>query len=151
MMKWNLSKKNDTWDLVDLHKEKECIGVKWFYKTKYKENGEVDKYKARLVAKGFAQEYGVDYNETFSPVARLDTIRMVLAIAAQHNWKVYQMDVKSAFLNGYLEEEVYVQQPPRYEVKGKEYKFYRLKKALYGMKQAPRAWYSKIYSYMIKK
>ena len=80
-------KKNDTWDLVDLPKEKECIGVKWVYKTKYKANGEVDKHKARLVAKGFAQEYGVDYNETFSPVARLDTIRMVLTIAAQHNWK----------------------------------------------------------------
>jgi hypothetical protein len=143
-------KKNDTWDLVDLPKEKECIGVKWVYKTKYKANGEVDKHKARLVAKGFAQEYGVDYNETFAPVARLDTIRMVLAIAAQHNWKVYQMDVKSAFLNGYLEEEVYVQQPPGYEVRGQEDKVYRLKKALYGLKQAPRAWYSRIDSYMIK-
>jgi hypothetical protein len=143
-------KKNDTWDLVDLPKEKESIGVKWVYKTKYKVNGEVDKYKERLVAKGFAQEYGVDYNETFSPVARLDTIRMVLAIATKHNWKVYQMDVKSAFLNGYLEEEVYVQQPPGYEVKGKKYKVYMLKKALYGLKQAPRAWYSKIDSYMIK-
>jgi hypothetical protein len=113
--------------------------VKWVYKTKYKANGEVDKHKARLVAKGFAQEYGVDYNETFAPVTRLDTIRMVLAIAAQHNWKVYQMDVKSAFLNEYLEEEVYVQQPPGYEVRGQEDKVYRLKKALYGLKQAPRA------------
>jgi hypothetical protein len=89
---------NDTWDLVDLPKEKECIGVKWVYKTKYKANGKFEKYKARLVAKLFAQEYGVDYNETFAPVERLDTIRMVLAIAAQHNWKFYQMDVKSSFL-----------------------------------------------------
>ena len=78
--------KNDTWELVDLPKNKECIGVKWVYKTKYKENVEVDKYKSRLVAKGFAQEYGVDYNENFAPVARLDTIRMVLAIAAQNKW-----------------------------------------------------------------
>jgi hypothetical protein len=132
-------KKNDTSDLVDLPNEKEFIGVKWVYKTKYKENGEVDKYKARLVAKGFAKEYGVDYNETFAPIARPDTIRVVLAIAAQHNWKVYKMDVKSAFLNGYLEEEVYVQQPPGYEVRGQEDKVYRLKKALYGLKQAPRA------------
>ena len=142
--------KNDTWELVDLPKNKECIGVKWVYKTKYKENGEVDKYKARLVAKGFAQEYGVDYNETFAPIARLDTVRMVLAIAAQNKWMVYQMDVKSAFLNGYLEEEVYVQQPPGYEIKGHGHKVYRLKKALYGLKQAPRAWYSRIDSYMIK-
>jgi hypothetical protein len=130
-------KKSDTWDLVDLPKEKECIGVKWVYKTKYKENGEVDKYKARLLAKGFAQEYGVDYNETFAPVARLYTIRMVLATTTQHNWKVYQMDVKSTFLNGYLEEEVYVQQPPGYEVKGQEDKVYRLEKEIYGLKQAP--------------
>ena len=76
---------------------------------------------------------------------------MVLAIATQHNWEVYQMDVKSTFLNGYLEEEVYVQQPPGYEVRGQEDKVYRLKKALYGLKQAPRAWYSRIDSYMIKK
>jgi hypothetical protein len=131
-------KKNYTKDLVDLPKEKECIGVKWVYKTKYKENGKVDKYKVRLVAKGFAQEYGVDYNETFAPVARLDTIRMVLAIATQHNWKVFQMDVKSAFLNEYLEE-VYVQQPPGYELKVQEDKVYGLNKALYGLKQAPRA------------
>ena len=88
------------------------------------------KYKAILVAKGFVQEYGVDYNEKFALVARLDTIRMVLAITVQHNSKVYQMDVKSSFLNGYLEEEVYVQQPPGYEVKGQEDKVYRLKKAL---------------------
>ena len=91
--------------------------MKWVYKTKYKENGEVEKYKERLVAKGFAQEYGVDYNKTFAPVAGLDTIRMVLSITAQQNWKFYQMDVKSSFLNGYLEEEVYVQQTLGYEVK----------------------------------
>ena len=96
--------KNDTWELVDLPKNRDCIGVKWVYKMKYKANGEVEKYKARLVAIGFAQEYGVDCNETFAPIARLDTIRMVLAIIAQNKWIVFQMDTKSAFLNGYLEE-----------------------------------------------
>ena len=142
--------KNDTWELVDLPKNKDYIGVKWVYKTKFKANGDVDKYKARLVAKGFSQEYGVDYSETFAPIARLDTIRIVLAIAAQNKWMVHQMDVKSTFLNGYFEEEVYVQQPPRYEIRGHEDKVYKLKKALYGLKQAPRAWYSRIDSYMME-
>jgi hypothetical protein len=102
-----------------------------------------------LVAKGFAQRHGVDYDETFAPVARMDTIRAVLAIAAQNKWPVYQMDVKSAFLNGFLDKEVYVDQPPGYEVKDQEQKVYKLKKALYGLKQAPRAWYSRIDSYLI--
>ena len=107
------------------------------------------KNKARLVTKGYAQKYGIDYGETFALVARMDTIRAVLAIAAQNQWPVYQMDVKSAFLNGILEEEVYVDQPPGYTVKGHEDKVYKLKKALYGLKQAPRAWYSRIDSYLI--
>jgi hypothetical protein len=95
-----------------------------------------------LVAKGFSQQPGIDYGETFSPVARLDTIRTILATATQNKWKVYQLDVKSSFLNGILQEEVYVDQPPGYEVKGQEDKKYKLKKSLYGLKQAPRAWYS---------
>ena len=102
-----------------------------------------------MVAKGYAQKYGIDYDETFAPVARMDTIRAVLAIAAQNQWHVYQMDVKSAFLNGILEEEVCVDQPPGYTIKGLEDKVYKLKKALYGLKQAPRAWYSRIDSYLI--
>jgi len=145
----NAIEKNDTWELVDLPAEKDCIGVKWIYKTKLNADGEVVKHKARLVAQGFSQQPGIDYNETFAPVARLDTVRLVLAIAAQHNWKVHQMDVKSAFLNGFLEEEVYVKQPPGYEVKGEEGKVYKLKKALYGLKQAPRVWYSRIDAYLI--
>ena len=110
------------------------------YKTKLNAQGEVEKYKARLVAKGYKQNYGIDYNEVFAPVARFDTIRMVLALAAQNCWKVFQMDVKSAF----LEEEVYVAQPPGYVQGNEETKVCRLKKALYGLKQAPRAWYSRI-------
>jgi hypothetical protein len=142
--------KNKTWDLVDLPSHKKSIGVKWVYKTKLNEKGQIEKHKARLVAKGFSQQPGTDYGETFSPLARLDTVRTLLAIAAQHKWHVYQMDVKSTFLNGFLEEEVYVDQPPGFEVQEHPTKVYRLKKALYGLKQAPRAWYRKIDTYLIK-
>jgi hypothetical protein len=136
--------KNKTWDLVDLPRHKKSIGVKWVYKTKLNERGQIEKHKARLVAKGFSQQPGTDYGETFARVARLDTVRTLLAIAAQHKWQVYQMDVKSSFLNGFLEEEVYVDQPPGFEVQEQPAKVYRLKKALYGLKQAPRDWYSRI-------
>ena len=103
--------KNQTWKLVNLPEGKDAIGVKCIYKTKFDANANVVKHKARLVAKGFSQQPGIDYNETFSPIARLDTVRTVLAIERHHKWKVYQMDVKSAFLNGILQEEVYVQHP----------------------------------------
>ena len=142
--------KNGTWELTDLPDGGKKIGVKWVYKTKLNENGEVDKYKARLVAKGYAQQHGVDYTEVFAPVARLDTIRLVIALAAQKGWSIYQLDVKSAFLHGELSEEVFVEQPRGYEIKGSEQKVYKLKKALYGLKQAPRAWYSRIESYFVK-
>ncbi|KAG8479014.1 hypothetical protein CXB51_028903 [Gossypium anomalum] len=105
--------------------------------------------KARLVVKGFSQKYGLDYLETFALVARLDTIRLLVALAAQLEWKIHQLDVKSAFLNGFLEEEIYVEQPEGFKVPHKEDVVYRLKKALYGLKQAPRAWYSRIDSYLI--
>ena len=104
--------KNDTWDLVDLPKDKNLIGVKWVYKTKLNEKGEIDIFKARLVAKGFSQQPEIDFGETFALVAKLDNVSAVLATTAQNKWKKYQMDVKSAFLNGILEEEIYVQQPP---------------------------------------
>lgn len=139
--------KNDTWELTTLPKGQKAIGVKWVYKTKKNAKGEVEKYKARLVAKGYKQKYGIDYEEVFAPVARLETIRMIIAIAAQYRWKIHQMDVKSAFLNGLLEEEVYVEQPEGYIAKGQEGKVLRLKKALYGLKQAPRAWNTRIDKY----
>ncbi|KAL8094563.1 hypothetical protein AgCh_036190 [Apium graveolens] len=156
--KWNKAmdeeigaiKKNDTWDLTDLPEGHKAIGVKWVYKTKTNQDGEVEKHKARLVAKGYKQRYGIDYDEVFAPVARVDTIRLLTAIAAQNQWKIYQMDVKSAFLNGYLEEEVYIEQPPGYVQKGKEGKVYRLKKVLYGLKQAPRAWNTRVDEYFQK-
>lgn len=142
--------KNNTWELVDLPRGQKSIGVRWIYKTKLNEKGEVDKHKARLVVKGYKQQYGINYQEVFAPVIRLETIRLVLAIAAQNDWKVHQMDVKSAFLNGYLEEDVYVDQPSGYKRKGQEHKVCHLKKALYGLKQAPRAWYSRIEGHFIK-
>jgi hypothetical protein len=123
-----------------------AIGVKWIYKTKYNEMGEIEKHKARLVAKGYSQKYGIDYNEVFAPVARWDTIRTVIALAASKGWCIFQLDVKSAFLHGDLTEDIYVEQPLGYQ-KGDKNKVYKLRKALYGLKQAPRAWYSKIESY----
>ncbi|CAL8174177.1 unnamed protein product [Prunus armeniaca] len=143
----SMTEKNSTWELVDRPADKPIIGVKWVFKTKLNLDGSVQKNKARLVAKGYAQKPGIDYNETFALVARLDTIRTLVALAAQKNWKLYQLDVKSAFLNGVLEEEVYVDQPDGFVVKGSEDKVYKLHKALYGLKQAPRAWYDEIDTY----
>lgn len=143
-------KKYGTWELVYAPDGVKVIEVKWVYRTKLNENGDVDKCKARLVAKGYAQEKGVDYNEVFAQVARWDTIRMVIALAARNGWKLFQLDVKSAFLHGELQEDVYVSQPPGYVVTGEEDKVYKLKKALYGLKQAPRAWFNRIEGYFIK-
>jgi hypothetical protein len=123
------------------HKE---IGLKWVFKLKRNADGEVVKHKARLVAKGYVQKHGVDYEEVFAPVARLDIVKLILALAANRGWEVHHLDVKSAFLHGVLEEEVYVQQPDGYAVKGKENYVLRLNKALYGLKQAPRAWSMKL-------
>ena len=142
--------KNDTWELTVLPSGGKTIGVKWVFKKKFNENGEVDKYKARLVAKGYCQQDGIDYAEIFAPVARLNTIRIVISLAAQKAWVIYQLDVKSAFLHGEITEEVFVEQPPEYDQKGHESKVYRLKKELYGLKQVPRAWYSRIETYFIK-
>ncbi|CAM8965989.1 unnamed protein product [Rhodiola kirilowii] len=142
--------KNKTWELVNLPANARSIGVKWVFKTKLNEDGKIDKCKARLVVKGYSQKKGVDYTEVFAPVARWDTIRIMLAIAAQSGWKVFQLDVKSAFLYGELKEVVYVDQPEGYVKVGEENKVYRLKKALYGLKQAPRAWFSRIEGYFTR-
>eukprot|EP00253_Pinus_taeda_P007197 PITA_07197 len=139
--------KNHTWTLSDLPEGKKPIRCKWVYKVKYKANGTLDKYKARLVARGFSQKEGIDYEETFAPIAKMSTIRLVLVLAAQFKWKVHQMDVKSAFLNGDLQEEVYMTQPQGFKIVGQEHKVCRLAKALYGLKQAPWAWYMKIDQY----
>ena len=135
---------NHTWELVDLPAGHRPIGLKWVYKVKKDANGAVVKYKARLVAKGYVQKHGVDYDEVFAPVARLESVRLLLALAARAGWTVHHMDVKSAFLNGELEEEVYVAQPPGFTAAGQDSKVLKLKKALYGLKQAPRAWNAKL-------
>ncbi|KAG8492422.1 hypothetical protein CXB51_009695 [Gossypium anomalum] len=141
--------KNKTWELVPRPTNRKVIGVKWVYRAKQNADGSLNKLKARLVVKGFSQKYGLDYMETFAPVARLDTIRLLIALAAQKQWKIHQLDVKSAFLNGLLQEEIYIDQPQGFVVSGKEQMVYKLKKALYGLKQAPRAWYTKIDSYLL--
>jgi hypothetical protein len=139
---------NDTWDLVPLPKGRKLIRCKWVYRTKYASDGSIERHKARLVAKGFSQVEGIDYNETFAPVAKMNSIRLVLALAASHKWEVHQMDVKSAFLHGDLKEEIYMEQPPGY-VQNDSSLVCRLKKSLYGLKQAPRAWYAKMDSFLI--
>jgi Reverse transcriptase (RNA-dependent DNA polymerase) len=145
----NSIEKNKTWSLVEMPRGKNIIGVKWIFRTKVGSDGEIIKYKASLVAKGYKQQQGIDYEETFSPVARFETIRIVLAVAAKLGVPVYQFDVKSAFLNGEIAEEVFVEQPQGFKVEGKEEWVYKLHKALYGLKQAPRAWYSRIDSFFI--
>jgi histone deacetylase 1/2 len=141
--------KNKTWHLVPPQKGINIIGCKWVYKIKRKADGSLDRYKARLVAKGFKQRYGLDYEDTFSPVVKAATIRTVLSIAVSRGWSLRQLDVQNAFLHGILEEEVYMQQPPGFVEKSKENYVCKLDKALYGLKQAPRAWYSRLSTKLI--
>ncbi|KAD2805945.1 hypothetical protein E3N88_39322 [Mikania micrantha] len=151
-MKYEMSsiERNNTWELVEAPKAIKPTGVKWVFKTKLNEKGEVDKHNARLVVKGYAQRKGVDYNELYAPMARWDTVRSIVAVASQRNWEIFQLDVKSVFLNGELKETVYVEQPPGFIHKGEEHKVCKLKKALYGLKQAPRAWFKRIEGYFLR-
>src|SRR6185437_10981230 len=121
-----------------------AITLKWVFKLKRDEAGTVVKHKSRLVARGFVQQEGVDFDDAFAPVARMESVRLLLALAAQEGWRVHHMDVKLAFLNGDLKEEVYVHKPPGFAIPGKEGKVLRLRKALYGLRQAPRAWNAKL-------
>ena len=138
---------NKTWTLTPLPIGRKSIGCKWIFKIKYNADGSVERYKARVVAKGYAQKEGIDYNETFAPVAKMTSIRTLLALAAIEDLEVHQMDVKTAFLNGDLEEEIYMDQPEGYASKGQESLVCKLSKTLYGLKQSPRAWYKKIDEY----
>jgi hypothetical protein len=135
---------NHIWKLVDLPVGHEPIGLKWVFKLKKDAKGVIVKHKARLVAKGYAQKAGIDFDEVFAPVARLDSIRLLVALAARGGWMVHHLDVKSIFLNGELKEEVYVSQPPGFEKEGQEHMVYKLSKALYDLRQAPRAWNMKL-------
>ncbi|KAI3730005.1 hypothetical protein L6452_18680 [Arctium lappa] len=138
------------WRLVPRPKNKTVIGTKWIFKNNKDENGIIVRNKARLVAKGYRQQEGIDYDETFAPVARIEAIRMFLAYAAHKNFIVFQMDVKSAFLNGVIKEEVYVSQPEGFVSSENPNYVYFLDKALYGLKQAPRAWYDALSSFLVK-
>ncbi|GJZ04811.1 retrovirus-related pol polyprotein from transposon TNT 1-94 [Tanacetum coccineum] len=146
----NQFKTNDVWELVPNPMDMTIIGTKWVYRNKLDENGVVTRNKARLVAQGYNQQEGIDYDETYAPVARLESIRILLAYACALDFKLYQMDVKSAFLNGFINEEVYVAQPPGFIDFAKPNYVYKLKKALYGLKQAPKAWYDQLKAFIIK-
>jgi hypothetical protein len=141
--------KNEAWDLVELPTGRNPIGNKWVFKKKLNAEGKVEKYKARLVAKGYSQVEGIDFGEIFSPVAKLTSIRFMLSVVAAFDFEVEQMDVKTTFLHGDLEEEIYMKQPEGYVVKGKKELVCKLKKSLYGLKQSPRMWYQKFDTYML--
>jgi histone deacetylase 1/2 len=137
---------NKTWHLVPPSSNKNLIDCKWVYRIKRKADGTIDRYKACLVAKGFKQRYGIDYEDTFSPVVKIATIRTVLALSVSRGWSLWQLDVKNMFLHGVLEEEVYMIKPRGFENPNAPSYICKLDKALYGLKQAPRAWYSRLSS-----
>ena len=137
------------WDLVPKPLQKNIIGTKWVFRNKLNEQGDVTRNKARLVAQGYSQQEGIDYTETFAPVVRLEAIRLLISYAINHGIILYQMDVKSAFLNGVIEE-VFVKQPPDFEDLKYPDHVFKLKKSLYGLKQAPRAWYDRLSNFLIK-
>ncbi|KAL4319632.1 hypothetical protein GQ457_18G010610 [Hibiscus cannabinus] len=131
-------KSNHTWELVDLPRGFRTISNKWVFRKKLRPDGSIQKYKAKLVVKGFTQKFGIDFYDTYSPVTKISTIRALFTLASIHKMHVHQMDVKTAFLNGELDEEIYMEQPLGFEAPGMEGKVYRLKKSLYGLKQAPK-------------
>jgi hypothetical protein len=140
--------KNDVWEIVPRPNSKDVVLSKWLFKIKHVANGSIEKYKARFVARGFSKKEGIDYEETFAPVARYTSIRTIIALAAKMKWKLHWMDVKTTFLNGVIEEEVYIEQPQGFEVEDMKSHVCKLKKALYGLKQALRAWYGRIDSFL---
>ncbi|GKC30615.1 retrovirus-related pol polyprotein from transposon TNT 1-94 [Tanacetum coccineum] len=146
----NQFKRLDVWELVECPISKNIIAVKWIWKNKADAKNTVIQNKSRLVAKGYRQEEGINFEESFAPVARLEAVRIFVAYAAHKNFPIYQMDVKTAFLNGPLKEKVFVRQPDGFVDPDFPNHVYRLKKALYGLKQAPRAWYDKLSSFLIE-
>ena len=147
----NQFERSKVWTLVELPSNQSTIGTKWIFRNKLDEDGNIVRNKARLVAQGYTQEEGIDFDETYAPVARMEAIRMLLAFACYNNFKLFQMDVKSAFLNGFISEEVYVEQPPGFKDPKYPNHVFKLSKALYGLKQAPRAWYERLSTFLIEK
>jgi hypothetical protein len=129
---------------VSRPKGKSVVTSRWLYKTKHAVDGNIEKHKARSMVRGFSRIEGVDYDETFAPVARYTYIQSIIDIAIEMGWRIHQMDVKTTFLNGFIEEEVYIEQPQGFEVLERESHVCLLRKELYGLNQAPRAWYSRI-------
>jgi len=146
----NQFQRNDVWDLVPKPPHKNIIETERVFRNKLNEQDEVTRNKARLVAQGYSQQEGINYIETFAPIARLEAIRLLLSYAFNHGIILYQMDAKSAFLNGVREEEVFVKQLPGFEDLKHPNHVYKLNKSLYGLKQAPRAWYDRMSNFLIK-
>eukprot|EP00253_Pinus_taeda_P033096 PITA_33096 len=142
--------RNSVWNVVPRPEDKSVVSFRWVYKVKQAADGSVEKHKARFVACGLSQVEGVDYDETFAPVARYLSIRLMLALSTQTSWKIHQMDVKTMFLNGNIEEVVYIEQSEGFETFDRESHVCQLKRALYGLKQAPCAWYTRINSYFTR-
>ena len=140
---------NGTWVLADLHPNSKAIGCKWVFRRKYNTDGSLQTFKARLVAKGFRQKEGVDYFDTYAPVARITSIRLLFALSSIYDLYIHQMDVKTAFLNGDLDEEVYMEQPEGFVLPENEKKVCKLIKSLYGLKQAPKQWHEKFDSVIL--
>lgn len=141
---------NNTWVLVDLPPGSRPIGCKWVFRRKYNTDGTIQSFKARLVAKGFRQKEGIDYFDTYAPVARIISVRVLLSLASIYNLCVHQMDVKTAFLNGDLNEKVYMEQPEGFILPGNKNKVCKLIKSVYGLKQAPRQWHEKFDSVILE-
>jgi hypothetical protein len=140
--------KNDVWEIVPRPKSKDVVSSKWIFKIKHVVDGSIEKYKERFVTCGFSQKEGIDYEDTFALVARYTLIRTIIALAAKMKWKLHQMDVNTTFLNGVIEDEVYIEQPQGFEFEDRKTHVCNLKKALYRLKKAPRAWYGRIDSFL---
>ena len=135
--KYDSIMKNQVWEFVLRPQGKKVVGSRWIYKVKHATNGSVEKYKVHIVAKGFSEKEGIDYEESFAPVARYSSIQTIISLASEMGWRFHQMDVKTAFLNEVIEEEIFVEQPKERDVENRERHVFRLQRALYGLKQAP--------------
>jgi hypothetical protein len=140
--------KNDVWEIIPRPNSKDVVSSRWLFKIKCAADGSIGKYKSRFVARGFSKKESIEYEETFTLVARYTSIKTIIALAAKMKWKLHQMDVKTTFLNGVIEEELYIEQPQGFEVEDRKSHVCKLNKSLYGLKQAPRSWYGRIDNFL---